>query len=341
LEDRDSLWFRVLSARYGTDEGRLRGGGHEASEWWRVVHSLSRENWFGDHVSRWVGNGRTTLFWSDVWSGRVSFRVRFSRLFELSVLKEESVLEMSQLGWGRVVRRGDGGGGCSCGRRRWWGNSFYCLLMLLCRSIRKINGFGLWRALTHSLFVVCIIFLLFSHRLGYQLMFLRFGIRMCLSRWWCLLDGCFGIDCLPRTISSGEVLLIMILGCVWQGVTLLNRLLIYFCTVIHLVQFDTWFIVGLVSQWPTLFMCLIIFISLASLAGLGKSSDRFYRLYGMQLFGKSGRNVTTGCLKAKNVLFIRWLIGLRPSPICGWRRNILLFPSIFMAGGLIRSPYWA
>jgi len=100
LEDRDSLWFRVLSARYGTDEGRLRGGGREASEWWRVVHNLSRENWFSDHVSRWVGNGRTTLFWSDMWCGRVSFSVRFSRLFELSVFKGESVLEMSQLGWG-------------------------------------------------------------------------------------------------------------------------------------------------------------------------------------------------------------------------------------------------
>jgi len=100
LEDRDSLWFRVLSARYGTNEGRLRGGGRVASEWWRVVHSLSRESWFSDHVSCWVGNRRTTLFWSDVWCGRVSFRVRFSRLFELSVCKGESVFEMLQLGWG-------------------------------------------------------------------------------------------------------------------------------------------------------------------------------------------------------------------------------------------------
>jgi len=34
LEDRDSLWFRVLLARYGTDGGRLRGGGRQDSEWW-------------------------------------------------------------------------------------------------------------------------------------------------------------------------------------------------------------------------------------------------------------------------------------------------------------------
>jgi len=100
LEDRESLWFRVLSARYGVEEGRLRGGGHEASDWWRVVSSLGRELSFSDHVSRYVGNGRNTLFWSDVWWGGVSFRVRFSRLFNLSVFKEESVFEMSQLGWG-------------------------------------------------------------------------------------------------------------------------------------------------------------------------------------------------------------------------------------------------
>jgi len=168
LEDRDSLWFRVLSARYGVVEGRLRGGGREASEWWRVVHSLSREDWFSDHVSHYVGNGRTTMFWSDVWLGEESFGVRFSRLFELSVHKGVSVFEMMQLGWGRVGRHGGGGGGCSHGRRSWWGISFYCLLMLLCRSIRKINGLGLWRHQMLSLFVTYITFSLFNFRLIYR-----------------------------------------------------------------------------------------------------------------------------------------------------------------------------
>ena len=77
--------------------------------------------------------------------------------------------------------------------------------MLHCRSIGKTDGFGLWRTQIPSLFVVCIIFLLFNHRLSYQLMFLLYGIRMCLSRWWCLLGVCFGIDCIQRTISSDEV----------------------------------------------------------------------------------------------------------------------------------------
>jgi len=66
-----------------------------------------------------------------------------------------------------------------------------------------------------------------------------FGSRMCFLRWWCLCDVCFGTDCLLKTIYSGEVFLTMILGCAWQGVTLLNRLLIYFCIVIFFVLFGT------------------------------------------------------------------------------------------------------
>ena len=232
LEDKDSLWFRVLSARYGVDEGRLRGGGREASEWWRVVNSLSREICFSDHVSRYVEDGRKTLFCSDVWCGGVSFRVRFSRLFDLSVFKGESVFEMSQLGWGE-------GGEAWRWRQRLFAWEVYCLLMLLCRLLGMTNGFGLWRIQMFSLFVVCIIFLPFNRMWSYQLMLLLFGIRMSLLRWWCLLGVCFGIDWLQRTIYSGAVLLALIPGCVWRGVTLSKRLIIYFYIVIFLVLFDT------------------------------------------------------------------------------------------------------
>ena len=47
-----------------------------------------------------VGDGRSTLFWSDVWVGGVAFRDKLSRLFDLSLYKEASVFVMSQLGWG-------------------------------------------------------------------------------------------------------------------------------------------------------------------------------------------------------------------------------------------------
>jgi hypothetical protein len=33
LVERDSLWFRVLSSRYGVEGGQLSAGGREASSW--------------------------------------------------------------------------------------------------------------------------------------------------------------------------------------------------------------------------------------------------------------------------------------------------------------------
>jgi len=67
--------------------------------WWRDIEALRREEWFSDHVSRSVENGKHTLFWSNVWIGGVSFRDRFNRLFDLSTLKGVSVFYMCQLGW--------------------------------------------------------------------------------------------------------------------------------------------------------------------------------------------------------------------------------------------------
>jgi len=75
-------------------------GGHGSSLWWRDVHELCSQEWFSDHVSRSVGKVNHTLFWTDVWLGGVSHRVRFSRLYYLSVFKGESVFDMNQLGWG-------------------------------------------------------------------------------------------------------------------------------------------------------------------------------------------------------------------------------------------------
>jgi len=100
LVEKGSLWFRMLTTRYGLAEGRLRGGGRYSSTWWRDIEALSKEEWFRKNVKCGVGNGESTHFWSDVWVGDVSLRVRFPRLFDLSVSQEESVAGMCQLGWG-------------------------------------------------------------------------------------------------------------------------------------------------------------------------------------------------------------------------------------------------
>jgi len=42
--------------------------------------------------------GEKTSFWSDVWCGDEEFRVRFNRLYDLSLFKGVSVSDMCHLG---------------------------------------------------------------------------------------------------------------------------------------------------------------------------------------------------------------------------------------------------
>jgi len=101
LVDRSSLWFRVLASQYGVAGWRIQEGGRTASAWWRDLYALCREGWFNDNVSRSLGNGKHTLFWSDVWLDGMSFSVRFSRLYELSMSKKATVFWHESIGLGR------------------------------------------------------------------------------------------------------------------------------------------------------------------------------------------------------------------------------------------------
>ncbi|MCH80187.1 hypothetical protein A2U01_0000951 [Trifolium medium] len=72
LVGREGLWFRVLVARYGVEGGRLREGGRRGSSWWREIAWIREGgelggNWFEEHVSKRVGDGSDTLFWTDPW----------------------------------------------------------------------------------------------------------------------------------------------------------------------------------------------------------------------------------------------------------------------------------
>ncbi|KAK2404810.1 hypothetical protein QL285_054116 [Trifolium repens] len=105
LVDREGLWFRVLAARYGLEHGRLRAGGSRGSVWWRDVVRVRdgvggpRDGWFGESVTRKVGDGTNTLFWSDPWLGGVPLCERFGRLFDLAATRSSTVAEMYSLGW--------------------------------------------------------------------------------------------------------------------------------------------------------------------------------------------------------------------------------------------------
>ena len=69
--DRDSLWFKVLSSRYGEDRGRIRDGDRRGSAWWREIVKIREGvgvdggNWFEDNITKSVGNVFDMFFWSD------------------------------------------------------------------------------------------------------------------------------------------------------------------------------------------------------------------------------------------------------------------------------------
>ncbi|GAU36561.1 hypothetical protein TSUD_277670 [Trifolium subterraneum] len=97
LVDREELWFRVLTARYGIERGRLREGGRSESSWGREIVRIRDGvadiggRWFGESVVRKVGDGVGTFFWTDTWLEGIPLCERFQRLFDLTINKSRSV----------------------------------------------------------------------------------------------------------------------------------------------------------------------------------------------------------------------------------------------------------
>ncbi|GAU41596.1 hypothetical protein TSUD_196650 [Trifolium subterraneum] len=127
LVDREGLWFRVLAARYGVERGRVCVGGTCGSSWWREVARLrdgggeAGGGWFEGNISRQVGDGSNTFFWTDPWVDGTPLCERFRRLFDLAVNKSDHVADMFQLGWG-IGGDACGGDLCGRGRRNCWGS---------------------------------------------------------------------------------------------------------------------------------------------------------------------------------------------------------------------------
>ncbi|GAU48381.1 hypothetical protein TSUD_118070, partial [Trifolium subterraneum] len=108
---------RVLVARYEVERGRIRDGGRIGYIWWREIACIweGRElggSWFGEQVSKRVGDGSDTFFWTDPWVEEIHLCERFGRLFDLAQNKWQTVAEMSSLGWGWIGKRGSGGDSC-------------------------------------------------------------------------------------------------------------------------------------------------------------------------------------------------------------------------------------
>ncbi|GAU15917.1 hypothetical protein TSUD_41400 [Trifolium subterraneum] len=106
LVDREGLWFRVLAVRYGLERGRLCAGGTKGSWWWRELVRIRDGGgevggqWFGEHITKKVGDGSDTFFWTDPWVAGTPLCERFGRLFDLAENKSVSVAKMFSLVWG-------------------------------------------------------------------------------------------------------------------------------------------------------------------------------------------------------------------------------------------------
>ncbi|GAU46455.1 hypothetical protein TSUD_402220 [Trifolium subterraneum] len=92
MEERESLWNVVLCAKYGQTGGRVKFEEGTGSIWWRTLNEIragvgmADPGWMVDNIIREVGDGHSTLFWTDPWlEERPLARIAFTIIW-ISVL---------------------------------------------------------------------------------------------------------------------------------------------------------------------------------------------------------------------------------------------------------------
>lgn len=101
--ERESLWVRVLLARYGEREGVLRNVGSKGSVWWRDVCSMEdrsetgQAGWLAESFRKVVGSKQQTFFWKEMWVEGGKLCQRFPRLYNLSINKDAKVVDLGVL----------------------------------------------------------------------------------------------------------------------------------------------------------------------------------------------------------------------------------------------------
>jgi hypothetical protein len=103
LVDHDSLWKKVLEAKYG---GVGRGSlslprGNKFSLWWKDIVEIGKINgvegdWTQLVFSKKLGCGGSTRFWLDRWVGVAPLCDTFPRLFKVSLQSESLIKDMGE-----------------------------------------------------------------------------------------------------------------------------------------------------------------------------------------------------------------------------------------------------
>ncbi|XP_058726559.1 uncharacterized protein LOC131597917 [Vicia villosa] len=100
LEDFNSIWYRMLKARYEDIKLRMfiEGGKIDSygskSVWWSDILSLEKRMLVGlsvDSVSFRIGDGYSISFWHSLWMEDGILKLLFPSLFAISFLQEVSV----------------------------------------------------------------------------------------------------------------------------------------------------------------------------------------------------------------------------------------------------------
>jgi hypothetical protein len=72
-----------------------------ASSWWTNLVAIDKAvpnvNWFVEAVGRNLGNGSSTLFWTQKWIGDAPLSEVFPRLFSLSIQKDSKVCDLLEM----------------------------------------------------------------------------------------------------------------------------------------------------------------------------------------------------------------------------------------------------
>ncbi|XP_068487140.1 uncharacterized protein [Phaseolus vulgaris] len=93
----EGLWKEVLESKYGGWRSlKVSNPNRFGSLWWKDLKEVwASKDWrdkFEDRVKWELDNGKSILFWEDVWMGNIALKGIFPRLFSLS-LNKESLLE--------------------------------------------------------------------------------------------------------------------------------------------------------------------------------------------------------------------------------------------------------
>ncbi|GAU33263.1 hypothetical protein TSUD_279370 [Trifolium subterraneum] len=98
LVDKSGLWCRVLVARYGEEAGRLGEGGRNGSAWWREIVRSGRGGRCGREgvvYGEYRTAGREWCGYLVLeWLGGAPLSVKYRRLFDLSLDKLRTVVEI-------------------------------------------------------------------------------------------------------------------------------------------------------------------------------------------------------------------------------------------------------